>query len=93
MMHAMLASRRDELKVVLVGRTKNDLEEMIRCLQGVDACVTVIAQDGQIPENLEKYFADYHPQNGKPTAYVCKGRTCLPPVTGAAGLRELLEEK
>ena len=93
MVHAMLAWSREQIKVVLIGRTKNDLEEMMRCLRGVEGSVAVIAQDEKIPENLEKYFAEYHPRNGRPAAYVCRGRMCLPPVTGAEELRELLEEK
>jgi uncharacterized protein len=41
-------------------------------------------------------LADHHPAAGKglvrgrPTAYVCLGQTCLPPVTGADELAELL---
>ncbi len=92
MMASMLYAR-EQVKVVLVGKTKNDLEKMCACTHGTDASVVVIARDENIPENLEKYYAEYHAQNGRPTAYVCRGRVCLPAVTSAAGLRELLDDK
>lgn len=31
--------------------------------------------------------------NGKPTVYVCRGATCLPPVTTVSELERLLDEK
>ena len=93
MMDAVAISRKEEIRVVLAGNTRNDVEEMIRCMEGKEARVVVLSQDEKIPQNLEKYFADYHFQNNRPTAYVCKGRTCFPPVHRIIELEELLARK
>ena len=93
MMNAILKSSREEMKIVLVGKTKNDLNEMIDAARGPDADVVVIAENEKIPENLRGYFSEYQIQDEGPTAYVCRGNTCLPPVRGAEALKHLLNDR
>ncbi len=93
MMHAMLEDSREKIKIVLVGKTKEELQGMIELARGRDADVVVIAADEKIPENLRDYFSGYKMQDERPTAYVCRGQTCLPPAFGAEKFKKLLEEK
>jgi uncharacterized protein YyaL (SSP411 family) len=89
MMHAMLRESREEMRIVLVGQTKEELQEMIHLANGREADVVVIVLNEKMPGNLQEYFDGYKAQDG-PAAYVCRGKTCLPPVTGADAFRKIL---
>lgn len=92
MMNAILNSVREERKIVLVGQSKDRLKEMIEIVRGSDADVVVIAVEDKLPENLEGYFSGYVLPGGSPAAYVCRGNTCLPPVSGVDDLKKILEK-
>lgn len=90
LLNALLRSREDETRVVIAGRTREDLLSLLSCAQRAGAAAVAVTED--LPENLKAYFKDYRPLSGKSAAYVCRGRTCLPPAVDPAELSKLLKD-
>ncbi len=86
-------------EVVLVGLGKDmENEAMLRCVRETfrPRTVVVVKPSDEAPrvslERLIPFIASMHPVEGKPTAYVCRGRQCAAPVTDVEHLRALLNE-
>lgn len=86
---AVLKAAREQARVVLIGQTSESLRKMVEAAREANACC--VALTGETQKNLRVYFEGYRMQDGLPTAYVCRGNMCLPPVTDEARLREFLK--
>jgi len=75
-------------EVVIAGSGYND---MLTAYNGIYAPFTVsIAQITPELINIAPYVSEYSDQNGKAAAYVCRNFSCMPPVTNASKLTEIL---
>jgi hypothetical protein len=88
----------DSVQVVIVGSgaAAARLEATALARFAVNKTVLRVAPHnmvaGGVPEALEETVLRAQPPNGAEAwALVCRGRTCLPPVTDAEGLLEALE--
>jgi hypothetical protein len=89
---------RDPVQVVVVGSGPEAarLEAMAVARFGVNKTVMRIAPFRLVPDGIPEALAEMllavpAPHGADVWALVCKGRTCLPPVTGAEELLEALE--
>ena len=78
---------------------KNTLAAMVVINENMQSdsgqMLSVIPENAEVvvftPDNtMEQYAKNYKMINNLPTAYVCKGHTCSPPVTSAKELAALL---
>lgn len=69
--------------IALVANKKEDLEDMLKIIEDCELPFLNIIYD----ENKELKM-----ENNKPTAYVCKGYICLPPITNLENLSEVLRK-
>ncbi|MEO5351911.1 MAG: thioredoxin domain-containing protein [Magnetococcus sp. XQGC-1] len=81
-------------EVIIVGNPQEPgvatLLQVVRRRMGVGEGVAVIESTALSPEWPS--LAGRPQWDGKPTAYLCRGGLCLPPVTDAAALQELLAQ-
>jgi hypothetical protein len=76
-------------EVVVVGEAMGDLASVVRSRFDPDLFLLGAASElGDLPLVREKT-----PIGGRAAAYVCRGQSCLPPVTEPAELERLLEER
>jgi len=88
----------DPVQVVVVGSGPEalHLEGLATARFGVNKTVIRIEPHRLVPDGLPEALAEVLPQVPKPEggawAIVCRGRTCLPPFTGAEALLEALAQ-
>jgi hypothetical protein len=88
----------DPVQVVVIGSSQEAerLESIALSTFAVNRTVIRIAPERLVPGGIPEALAETLLQAPKPEgaqawAIVCRGRTCLPPITGADALRESLE--
>jgi uncharacterized protein YyaL (SSP411 family) len=70
--------------IILTANNKSEIKDMLK-----------IIEDCDIPFVNVEFYNDnsmYKIMNGKPTAYICKGFICLPPINDLEQLSELLKK-
>ena len=87
-LNALDAALSSGTEIAIVGDlSTGESKDLLRiCRAGYAPHRLVAAGFGNVPPLLEHR----HPQGGQPTAYVCRGATCLPPTTAPEGLRKVL---
>jgi len=88
----------DPVQVVIVGtgHEAERLESLAVARFGINKTVMRIAPDRLVPGGIPEALAEMllqvpHPQGAEVWALICRGRTCLPPVTSGEALLEALE--
>jgi len=74
--------------------TDPDYKEMLDIVLRGPRTPDILVQSGgtELPLALAKGFAGDHPATETPTAWICRGTECLPPVKTAEALREVLRD-
>lgn len=85
LMYALIYKNTIAAKVVISANKQSDAGQMLSVIPE-NAEVVVFTPDN----TMEQYAKNYKMINNLPTAYVCKGHTCSPPVTNAKELAALL---
>jgi uncharacterized protein YyaL (SSP411 family) len=93
MMRAFLRKGKDEPRVVVTAENKTDMADMVLSAQKSGALTVPLVAGEELPENLKEYFSAFAFQKGKSVAYVCRGYTCLPPVTNESALLQQLKKE
>jgi hypothetical protein len=80
-------------EVVLTPSAEGALpEELLKVLRSTFLPRTLVLLDRPGDRQSLPLLVGKTPQEGRPTAYLCRERTCLPPVTRGEELRELLKD-
>lgn len=87
-LNALDAALASGTEIAIVGDLSlGESKDLLRISQaGYDPHRLIAAGSGSLPPLLEHR----QPQGGQPTAYVCRGATCLPPTTNPETLRKIL---
>lgn len=82
------------LHIVLVGEDRGELQEMLAAVYRQflphRSLVVKTTANAEAIEQLIPWTATYKSHNGRPTAFVCQGYTCLAPIQELEELARVL---
>jgi uncharacterized protein YyaL (SSP411 family) len=90
----MVAEEESPVEIVLCGPRDHGFRELHRAaMEGLQPARTIVGTDGlgALGDRIE-LLRGKEPLDGRPTAYLCRDRQCLPPITSPRELRLTLAD-